>query len=140
MASTKNKTTQNDDDVIAFLNSIEHAKRKEDGFKALELMREITNTQPKMWGDSIVGFGTYHYKYDSGREGDMCKSGFSPRKNALTFYIMAGFPRREKLMKKLGKFKTGKSCLYINKWEDIDESILKKIIREDWKYMTKKYG
>ncbi len=139
-SKNKNKTLENDNDVMAFLESIDHEKRKSDSFKALRLLTEVTKTKPKMWGGSIVGFGKYHYKYESGREGDMCKSGFSPRKTALTFYVMSGFPRKEELMQKLGKYKTGKACLYIKKWEDIDESILRKIIDEDWKYMTQKYG
>ena len=92
-----------------------------------------------MWGPSIVGFGSYHYKYESGREGDMCITGFSPRKQNLTIYILPGFKRYSELMKKLGKYKTGKSCLYINKLEDVDMKVLKELISEDVKYMKKKY-
>ncbi len=137
---SKNKTTENDGDVIAFIESVENEKRRADGYRALAMFEKITKTEAKMWGPSIIGFGKYHYQYDSGREGEMCKCGFSPRKNALTIYVMSGFPRREELMSKLGKYKTGKSCLYIKKWEDIDEKVLEEICKSDWEYMTKKYG
>ena len=86
----------------------------------LEMMQELTGEKPEMWGPSIVGFGSYHYKYASGREGDWFLTGFSPRKQSLTLYIMSGFSRYEELMEKLGKYKTGKSCLYIKKLEDVD--------------------
>ena len=103
------------------------------------MMKQITKENPIMWGPSIVGFGSYHYKYESGREGDMCITGFSPRKQSLTIYIMPGFDGYDKLMKKLGKYKTGKSCLYINKLEDVDLKVLKELISEDVKNMKKKY-
>jgi len=93
-----------------------------------------------MWGSSIVGFGTYHYKYESGREGDWFLTGFSPRKQNLTLYIMSGFNKYDKLMKKLGKYKTGKSCLYINGLEDVDKKVLKDLITESFKYMSKRYN
>ena len=92
------------------------------------MMREITGERPKMWGSSIVGFGSYHFKYASGREGDWPVTGFSPRKQALTLYIMTGFEKHGALMKKLGKYKTGKSCLYIKKLEDVDQVTLRKLI------------
>ena len=103
-------------------------------------MKTITGEEPKMWGSSIIGFGAYHYKYDSGREGDMPKVGFSPRKQSLTLYIMNGFDRYEELMEKLGKHKTGKSCLYVNKLADIDEGVLKELITLSFHYMNEKYG
>ena len=93
-----------------------------------------------MWGSSIVGFGRYHYKYDSGREGDFMKVGFSPRKQNISLYIMTGFDRYEELMAKLGKFKTGKSCLYINKLADVDEDVLTELITISYDLMTEKYG
>ena len=102
-------------------------------------MKQITKEEPIMWGPSIVGFGSYHYKYESGREGDMCITGFSPRKQNLTIYILPGFKRYSELMKKLGKHKTGSSCLYINKLEDVDLKVLKQLITESVKYMKKKY-
>ena len=134
------KTTPNSSDVEAFLNGIDHDKRKEDGFRVLKIMQEETQYKPKMWGTSIVGFGEYHYKYDSGREGDWFLTGFSPRKQSLSLYIMAGFNRFEELMARLGKYKTGKSCLYVNKLEDIDEEVLRKLIKESIDYMNKKYN
>jgi hypothetical protein len=103
-------------------------------------MQKITKEKPKMWGASIVGFGSYHYKYDSGHEGDMCITGFSPRKQNLTLYILPGFERYELLMSKLGKYKTGKSCLYIKRLADIDEKVLEKLIAESVVYMKKKYS
>ena len=104
-------------------------------------MKKITKEEPKMWGPSIIGFGSYHYKYASGREGDFFLTGFSPRKQSLTLYIISGFKRYDELMKKLGKHKTGSSCLYINKLEDIDMKVLKELITESVKYMkTKKWS
>jgi hypothetical protein len=101
-------------------------------------MKKITKEEPKMWGPSIIGFGSYHYKYASGREGDFFLTGFSPRKQSLTLYIISGFKRYDELMKKLGKHKTGSSCLYINKLEDVDMKVLKTLITESVKYMKKK--
>lgn len=134
------KTILNDGDVHEFLNKVENEKRKTDSYQVLTLMKEITGKEPKMWGDSIVGFGKYHYKYDSGREGDMCMVGFSPRKTSLTVYIMPGFEKYDDLMQQLGKYKTGKSCLYIKKLEDVDLDILKTLIHESFQYMDKKYN
>lgn len=102
-------------------------------------MKEVTREKPVMWGPSIIGFGSYHYKYGSGREGDMPLAGFSPRKQSLVLYIMSGFERGKELMEKLGKYKTGKSCLYVNKLEDIDMEILKKLISGSVKYMKDKH-
>jgi len=140
MAKAKLKTTVNNASVNAFLNAVENDTKRKDSKHILKMFKEITGTKPKMWGPSIVGFGTYHYKYESGREGDMPKVGFSPRKNALTLYIMAGFSRLDELLSKLGKYKTGKSCLYIKKLEDVNEVVLKELIQESWEYMTHKYG
>lgn len=140
MAKAKLKTTQNEKDVRAFLNAVDHDKRREDSLAVLEMMEKITGKEAKMWGSSIVGFDQYHYKYDSGREGDFFKVGFSPRKQSLTVYIMPGFERYDELMQQLGKYKTGKSCLYINKMEDVDQNVLQQLIKESYEYMTKKYG
>ena len=128
MAKNENKTQITNQSVEAFLKGVENEKRRKDSFKVLELMQEITGHEPKMWGPSIIGFGTYHYKYASGREGDFLATGFSPRKTALTLYIMAGFSNYDELMGKLGKFKTGKSCLYVKKLEDINIDVLKELI------------
>jgi len=134
------KTKPNKISVEKFLKSVSDESKREDSLKVLELMKKITKDEPVMWGPSIVGFGKYHYKYESGREGDMCITGFSPRKQALTIYVMPGFKRYDSLMKKLGKYKTGVSCLYIKKLENIDMKVLKKLITESVKYMKKKYN
>lgn len=133
------KTQPNRAGVKKFLRSIDNPTRRRDALKMLDIMGETTGQKPQMWGSAIVGFGSYHYKYASGREGDWMMTGFSPRKAALTVYIMAGFPRHDALMKKLGKHKTGKSCLYINKLEDVDEKILRELIKASWTYMLKTY-
>ena len=104
------KTKQNDADVGAFLDGIENEKRRADCRAVVELMAEVTGEPPAMWGDSIIGFGSYHYKYSTGREGDWMATGVSPRKQSLTVYIMTGFQRHEALMKRLGRYTTGKSC------------------------------
>jgi len=125
------KTKLNDGDVIAFLNSVENEQRKKDSFIVLEMMKELTGKEPKMWGDSIVGFDSYHYVYASGREGDWMKIGFSPRKQALTLYLKAGYEERiPELLERLGKHKTGKGCLYIKKMEDVETDVLREMIVE----------
>ena len=136
----KNKTTKNGGNVEDFLATVDNPKRKADALAVYKLMKNLLPDPPKMWGPSIVGFGDYHYKYESGREGDFFKVGFSPRKQNLTLYIMPGFERFEDLMDKLGKYTTGKSCLYIKKLEDIDIKILKELVTESYNYMTAKYG
>jgi hypothetical protein len=140
MDMSKNKTTANDKDVLSFIHKIEHQKRKEDSLVILKLMESLFPDKPMMWGGSIIGFGQYHYKYESGREGDFFKTGFSPRKNALSVYIMDGFERFPEQMKNLGKYTTGKSCLYIRKLEDIDMDVLTELLRFSYDYMTEKYG
>ena len=134
------KTTPNDANVQAFLDGVEDEKKRQDAYAILELMKEVSGEPPKMWGPSIVGFGAYHYKYDSGREGDWFLTGFSPRKQNLTLYIMAGFSRYDELMARLGKYKTGKSCLYIKKLEDVDQGVLKELVEESVGYMRERYG
>ena len=126
MAEPKTKPTTAS--VKKFIDSIEDEKKRKDSRSILTMMRQITGERPKMWGASIVGFGTYHYKYATGREGDWPVTGFSPRKQALTLYIMSGFTKDDALLKKLGKYKTGKACLYIKRLEDVDETILRKLI------------
>jgi len=133
------KTKVNTKSVETFLKKVASGKRLEDCFTVLELMKTITKENPKMWGPSIVGFGNYHYKYESGREGDFFITGFSPRKQNLTLYIIAGFSKYEELMNKLGKYKTGKSCLYIKDLNDINMNVLTKLISDSVKYMKKKH-
>lgn len=132
------KTQKNDASVKDFLNTVENEKRKQDSFVILDLMKKITQSQPSMWGPSIIGFGSYHYKYASGREGDWFLTGFSPRKQSLSIYIMSGFKKYEEILGRLGKYKTGKSCLYINKLEDIDMKVLEHLITESVEYLRKK--
>ena len=131
------KTKRNDQDVVAFLNGIENEKKRQDSFVILNLMQEATGEDPKMWGESIVGFGSYHYKYKSGREGDWFLAGFSPRKQSLTLYLMAGFTEYDALLSKLGKFKTGKACLYIKKIEDVDMSTLKELVKQSAEHVAR---
>jgi hypothetical protein len=131
------KTKRNKGDVQAFLNSVPDEKKRQDSFAILELMRRVTGKEPEMWGDSIVGFGSYHYKYKSGREGDWFLTGFSPRKQNITLYIMAGFDEYDKLLNKLGKHTTGKSCLYVKKIEDVDADVLKELVRQSVEHMIK---
>ena len=134
---TELKTKPTNKNVEQFLSNVEHSTKREDSFKILEIMKAITNEEPVMWGNSIVGFGTYHYKYDSGREGDMPLVGFSPRKQSLSVYIMPGFDEYEDLLGRLGKHKVGKSCLYINKLADVDISVLKELIAKSVEKMAK---
>ena len=123
------KTRPTGHSVEAFLNSVEDDRKREDAFALLQLMKEVTGEEPTMWGDSIVGFGSYHYTYASGREGDWFLTGFSPRKRNLTLYIMAGFDEYDDLLERLGKHKTGKSCLYLNRLEDVDLQVLRQLVR-----------
>ncbi len=126
MAELKTKLT--DASVDEFINRIPDEQRRVDCRLVLELMKQVTGAEPKMWGDSIVGFGTYHYKYASGREGDWPETGFSPRKQALTLYLNYGFDKHTALLERLGKHKTSKACLYINKVKDIDLAVLKELV------------
>lgn len=126
------KTKLNSKDVLEFIMKVEHNKRREDSLKILDVFHEVTGEEPKMWGESIVGYGMYHYKYASGQEGDWMRTGFSPRKQALTLYLMNGISSYEELLSKLGKYKTGKGCLYINKLEDVDLEVVKKLIKESF--------
>jgi len=131
------KTKQNEQSVEDFLGEIADEKRRQDCFTVLELMKKLTEQEPKMWGASIVGFGNYKYKYKSGREGEWFVTGFSPRKQNLTLYIMSGFTRYDELLAKLGKHKTGKSCLHINKLEDVNLQILEEMIESSVSIVNK---
>jgi len=123
------KTLSTDSSVTAFLDSITDEKKRVDSYAALQIMQEATGYPAVMWGPGIVGFGSYHYKYASGHEGDAPLASFSPRKNALTFYVMPAVETQEVLLKKLGKYKAGKGCLYVKKLEDIDTGVLRELIR-----------
>lgn len=126
---TELKTKPNDGSVEAFLNNVSDPKKRQDSYAILELMKQVTGEEPVLWGDSIIGFGCYHYCYESGREGDWFLTGFSPRAQNLTLYIMAGFDQYEALLARLGKYKTGKACLYIKKMEDVDMDVLRELVR-----------
>ncbi len=135
----ENKTKPTNASVAAFINSIEDRQTRADLKRVSTMMRNATGAKAKMWGARMVGFGQYHYKYDSGREGDFLLTGFAPRKKGLTLYIMVGFSQFDSLMKKLGKYKTGRSCLYINRLSDIDEKVLEQLINRSVKNMRKNY-
>jgi hypothetical protein len=140
MPKSENKTKPTQKAADEFLESVSDPVRREESVRIKTMLQEVTGEKPVMWGDSIVGFGQYHYKYDSGREGDFMKIGFAPRKQALTVYIMPGFDRYDDLMQKLGKYKTGRSCLYIKKLTDIDWPVLEELCNLSYRYMTEKYG
>jgi hypothetical protein len=131
------KTKVNAASVEGFLKTVKDEQKREDCFEILKIMKQVTKEKPKMWGTSIVGFGSYHYKGASGREGDWLLTGFSPRKENLTLYIMGGFDPHKDLLKKLGKYKTSVGCLYIKKLEDVDKKVLKELIAGSVK-VTKK--
>ena len=131
----QNKTQRNDGDVMAYLESVKNKRRREDSLVVKALMEEVTGEPAEMWGSSIIGFGSYRYRYESGREGEFMLSGFAPRVQSLTLYIMGGHERYEALFAKLGKHRTGKSCLYINKLDDVDLDVLREIISESVAYM-----
>ena len=137
MAENKTKATKAG--VTKFINSIDDRQMRADARKVAAMMRRATGKRAKMWGTSMVGYGTYHYRYASGREGDFMITGFSPRKQALTVYIMSGFSPFDKLLAKLGKYKTGKSCLYIKRLSDVDENVLERLIDGSVEHMRKKY-
>jgi hypothetical protein len=139
MAKAELKTKENKGNVDKFLNSVENEQKRNDSFELLELMKKITKEEPKMWGDSIIGFGKYHYKYESGREGDWFLCGFSPRKHNLSIYLMCGFDRLEDLLTNLGKYKKSVGCLYIKKLEDINNKVLEKMIKLAIQIQKKKY-
>ncbi len=134
------KTRPNDESVEAFLESVDDETKRRDCLTLLSLMQEETGHEPKMWGGSIVGFGSYHYKYASGREGDWFLTGFSPRKQALSLYIMAGFSRYEDFLERLGKHKTGKSCLYVKTLDDVDLDVLRELVRESARHVAETHS
>ncbi|NHB68628.1 DUF1801 domain-containing protein [Perlabentimonas gracilis] len=135
------KTKQTNADVIEFINSFADTEQKrEDSFELLKLMQEFTGYEPKMWGPSIIGFGSYHYKSERSRqEGDWPLVGFSPRKAAISLYVFTGMPEHEYLLKDLGKFKMGKACIYVKKLSDINLDALKRIMGETIKFLQAKY-
>ena len=133
------KTRPTDASVEAFIDAVDHPRRREDARTLLELMQRVTGEQPVMWGPSIVGYGSYHYRYASGQEADWPITGFSPRKQNLSIYIMTGFEASDELLTRLGKHKTGKSCLYVNKLADVDLDVLEKLVRASVAEMKRRY-
>ncbi|QDV38548.1 DUF1801 domain-containing protein [Tautonia plasticadhaerens] len=131
------KTGPNDRSVAEFLEGVPDERRRADALAVLDLMQEATGLEPRMWGDSIVGFGSFRYKYESGREGDWFLAGFSPRKQNLTLYIMSGFDREAELMQSLGKYKTGKSCLYLKRLDDVDPQVLRELVRRSVEHTSR---
>lgn len=139
MGSNKNKTAPTSVSVEAFINTLPNEQKKQDSYTLINMMREVTGHEPYMWGPTIIGFGNYHYKYESGREGDAPLAGFSPRKAAISLYFEPEFPGREDFLSKLGKHKAAVACVYVNKLADIDLGILKKMTIASVKHTKKKY-
>lgn len=135
----KLKTAPRKASVTAFLKAIPDDQRRADCEALVKLMKRVTRAQPTMWGTSVVGFGRYHYRYESGREGDWFLSGFAPRKGALTIYVMAGVPYFPHLLRKLGKHKTGAGCLYLRRLEDVDLAVLEELIAGSVKELKRRY-
>jgi hypothetical protein len=145
MANADIITKPTDTTVAAFIAAVDKPARRADAETLLSLYADATGLEPSMWGPSIIGYGSYHYKYESGREGDMCRAGFSPRKGNVVLYLIGGYSNPETQAKmdalraQLGKHKTGASCLYINKLADVDLAVLKRMIALDLAYMDAKY-
>ena len=131
----KIKTTQTSKSVAGFINSVSDEIKRKDSFQIIDIMQKQTGFEPKMWGPSIIGFGNYHYKYESGHEGDMPLAAFSPKSTAIVFYFSEEFENKEELLQRLGKHKTGKVCIYIKRTDDIDLSVLKKMISNSIKHI-----
>lgn len=139
MAKYELKTKATVLNVDEFINAIADERQRSDAYLLVAMMERLSGHKAKMWGPSIIGFGTYHYKYASGHDGDMCRIGFSPRKGNTVLYIADGFTGYADLMAKLGKHKTGKSCLYIKRMSDIDEGVLEELCLRSLEYMSEKY-
>jgi hypothetical protein len=133
------KTKETENSVVEFIESVESSKKREDAYKLVDVFTEATGYDAKMWGPSIIGFGSYHYKYESGHEGDAPLVGFSPRKAKISLYFAPGDTKREELLKDFGKHTTGKGCVYINKVADIDISVLKVLIKQSVQFLQETY-
>ncbi len=133
------KTKETDASVIEFIESVDHPKKREDAFRLLDIFTEVTGYDAKMWGPSIIGFGHYHYKYQTGHEGNAPLVGYSPRKAKISLYFAPGDREREQLLQQFGKHTTGKACVYINKLADVDEDILKALIQQSIAFLRKTY-
>ncbi|HNL65782.1 MAG TPA: DUF1801 domain-containing protein [Ferruginibacter sp.] len=139
MAKANNKTTENNDSVAAFVKKITDADRRKDCQAIIDIMEKQSGFPAKMWGSAIIGFGTYHYVYESGREGDAPLVGFSPRKTEFALYLSSEFDKRDELLKQFGKHKTAKACVYVKKLEDVNVDVLKKMISNSIKHTRAKY-
>jgi hypothetical protein len=136
----KNKTTETETSVVDFINTfVDNEAKRNDAFELIKIMQKTTGFAPKMWGPSIVGFGSYHYKYASGHEGDAPLAGFSPRKAAISLYVYLSEENKEELLSKFGKHKSAKGCIYVKKLADIDEEILKEMVSASVEYLLKLY-
>ena len=133
------KTKETDSSVIEFIEAVENPRKREDAYKLLDIFTETTGYEAKMWGPSIIGFGSYHYKYKTGHEGDAPLVGFSPRKAKISLYFATGDPEREKLLESFGKHTSGKACVYINKVADVDVEVLKELIRQSVEFLKETY-
>ncbi len=134
------KTKPNDASVREFLDTIEDEAKRDDCYEIMNMMQEVSGEEPKMWGSSIIGYGTYHYKYASGREGDWMRIGFSPRKLNITLYLLAGVERNAEILSRIGKYKNGKSCFYIKKLDDIDRKVLRELMTASLEHIEDIYG
>jgi len=139
MAKTGNKTTENKNSVTDFIKSVPDQQRQKDAFALLEIIKKQSGFDAKMWGSAIIGFGSYHYKYESGREGDAPLAGLASRANAIVLYLAASPEQREQFLQKLGKHKTSKGCIYIKNLEDIDTKVLGKMALNSVKYLKQIY-
>ncbi|MFC7522734.1 DUF1801 domain-containing protein [Parapedobacter sp. GCM10030251] len=139
MPPAKNKTVETTASVVDFLDTLADDAKRKDSLRLTEIIKAETGFEPRMWGTSIIGFGSYHYHYDSGREGDAPLVGFSPRKNEFALYLAQDFEEREELLRQFGKHKTGKACIYVKKLADINEGILKRMIAASVNSTRKKY-
>jgi nucleoid DNA-binding protein len=136
----KNKTTENESSITDFINTVTDDIKRNDSLRLVKLIEETTLLKAKMWGTAIIGFGSYHYKYESGREGDAPLVGFSPRKEAIALYLSSQFKDRAELLTKFGKHKTGKACIYIKKLDDVNINVLQEMVSNSLNYIKKKYN
>ncbi|HWK24357.1 MAG TPA: DUF1801 domain-containing protein [Ureibacillus sp.] len=139
MSKYEQKTKETDQSVIEFIDTVDSPKKREDAYKLLKIFEETSGYEPKMWGPTIIGFGSYHYKYESGHEGDAPLVGFSPRKAKISLYFATGDTEREQLLERFGKHTSGKACVYINKLADVDEEVLKELITQSILFLQKTY-
>ena len=139
MSASTNKTIATEASVAEYIAAVPDERRRTEALAIDAMMRRVSGEEPRLWGPSIIGYGAYHYRYDSGREGDMCRIGFSPRKAQLVIYIVDGFPGHAELLARLGKHKTGASCLYINRLDAVDQVVLEELCAASWAEMARRY-